>query len=46
MSKDNYVKKIDLLISICDKLEAGLLSSQADSKRLKDAVVGWMLAGK
>jgi hypothetical protein len=32
-------------MSLCDKLEAGLMRSQADSERLMEAVVGRMLAG-
>ncbi len=32
-------------MSLCNKLEAGLLRSQADSKKLMKAVVGRMLAG-
>jgi hypothetical protein len=32
-------------MSLCDKLEAGLMGSQADNVRLMDAVVGRMLAG-
>ncbi|MCZ7385315.1 MAG: hypothetical protein O8C63_11285 [Candidatus Methanoperedens sp.] len=31
---------------VCDELEAGLLYSQADSKRLMEAVVGRMLAAE
>jgi len=32
-------------MSLCDKLEAGLMRSQTDSERLIEAVVGRMLAG-
>ena len=39
------VARVDQLMSICDMLEAGLASSQADSERLMEAVVGRMLAG-
>ncbi len=39
------VARVDQLMSLCDKLEAGLLRSQADSERLMEAVVGRMLAG-
>ncbi|TRZ87064.1 MAG: hypothetical protein D4R88_09905, partial [Methanosarcinales archaeon] len=39
------VAKLDQLMSLCDKLEAGLLRSQADSERLLEAVVGRMLSG-
>ncbi|MFH0904842.1 MAG: restriction endonuclease subunit S [Methanobacteriota archaeon] len=38
------VARVDLLMSLCDKLEAGLMRSQADSERLMEAVVGRMLA--
>ena len=40
------VARVDRLMSLCDKLEAGLMRSQADSERLMEAVVGRMLAGK
>lgn len=36
------VAKVDQLMSLCDKLEAGLLRSQADSEKLIDEVV-WKL---
>ncbi len=39
------VARVDQLMSLCDKLEAGLMRSQADSERLMEAVVGRMLAG-
>jgi len=39
------VARVDLLMSLCDKLEAGLMRSQTDSERLIEAVVGRMLAG-
>ena len=39
------VARVDQLMFLCDKLEAGLLRSQADSERLMEAVVGRMLAG-
>jgi hypothetical protein len=32
-------------MSLCDKLETGLMRSQADSEKLMGAVVGRMLAG-
>jgi len=32
-------------MSLCDKLEDGLIHLQADSERLMEAVVGRMLAG-
>jgi hypothetical protein len=32
-------------MSLFDELEAGLLRSQADGEKLKEAVVGRMLAG-
>jgi hypothetical protein len=32
-------------MSLCDKLEAELMRSQADSERLMETVVGRMLAG-
>ncbi|MFA4934721.1 MAG: hypothetical protein WC568_02680 [Candidatus Methanoperedens sp.] len=35
---------VDLLMSLCDALEAVLPRSQADSERLMEAVVGRMLA--
>ena len=41
----SIVAKVDHLMSLCDKLEAGLMRSQADSERLMEAVVGRMLAG-
>jgi hypothetical protein len=31
-------------MSLCDKLEAGLMHSQVDSEKLMEAVVGKMLA--
>jgi len=40
------VARVDQLMSFCDKLEAGLMRSQADSERLMEAVVGRMLAGE
>ena len=39
------VARVDQLMSLCDKLEVGLLRSQADSEKLMEAVVGRMLAG-
>jgi len=39
------VARVDQLMSLCDKLEAGLMRSQADSERLMEAVVGRMLLG-
>ena len=39
------VAKVDQLMSLCDKLEAGLMRSQAESERLMEVVVGRMLAG-
>ena len=41
----HIVARVDQLMSLCDKLEAGLMRSQADSERLMEAVVGRMLAG-
>ncbi len=38
------VARINQLMSFCDKLETGLLRSQADSEKLMEAVVGRMLA--
>ncbi|MCZ7385312.1 MAG: hypothetical protein O8C63_11270 [Candidatus Methanoperedens sp.] len=38
------VAMVTSLMSLCNKLEAGLLCSQADSERLIRAVVGRMLA--
>ncbi|MDD5472676.1 MAG: restriction endonuclease subunit S [Candidatus Methanoperedens sp.] len=40
------VAKVDQLMSLCDKLEAGLLRSQADSERLMEAVVSRVLEVK
>jgi len=42
------VARVDQLMSLCDKLEAGLMHSQADSERLMEAVVGgcWQSNGK
>jgi type I restriction enzyme S subunit len=42
--QQRIVTRVDQLMSLCDKLEAGLLRSQADSERLMEAVVGRMLA--
>jgi len=39
------VARVDQLMSLCNKLEAGLMHSQADSEKLMEAVVGRMLAG-
>jgi type I restriction enzyme S subunit len=39
------VTMVDQLMSLCNKLEAELLRSQADSERLMEAVVGRMLEG-
>lgn len=39
------IARVDQLMSLCNKLEAGLMRSQADSERLMEAVVGRMLAG-
>ena len=33
-------------MSLCGALEAGLMGSQADSKKLMEAIVGRMLAGE
>jgi hypothetical protein len=33
------VARVDQLMSLCDKLEAGLMRSQADSEKLTEAVV-------
>lgn len=41
----NEMLFLDHLMSLCDKLEAGLMRSLADSERLIRAVVGRMLAG-
>jgi len=41
----HFIARVDQLMSLCDKLEAGLLRSQADSERLMEAVVGRMLVG-
>ena len=38
------VARVDQLMSLCDKLEAGLLRSQADSEKLMEAFVERMLA--
>ncbi len=40
------VARADPLMSLCDKLEAGLMRLQADNERLIRAVVGLMLAGE
>ncbi|MFZ3385438.1 MAG: restriction endonuclease subunit S, partial [Candidatus Methanoperedens sp.] len=40
------VARVDQLMFLCDKLEAGLLRSQAYSERLMEAVVWGMLAGE
>jgi type I restriction enzyme S subunit len=40
------VARVDRLMSLCDKLEAGLMRSQADNERMMEAVVGRMLAGE
>ena len=40
------VARVDKLMSLFDKLEAGLMRSQEDSERLIEAVVGRMLADK
>ncbi len=40
------VARVEQLMSLCDKLEAGLMRSQADSEKLMEAVVGRMLAGE
>ncbi|MCZ7371930.1 MAG: hypothetical protein ABOK23_05835 [Candidatus Methanoperedens sp.] len=37
------VDRVDQLMSLCDKLEAGLMRSQADSERLMEAVVSGCL---
>jgi len=44
MGKDSAAR-VDKLMSLCDKLEAGLLRSQTDSEKLMEAVVGKMLGG-
>jgi len=46
MEARRIVSRVDQLMSLCDKLEAGLLRSQADSEKLMEAVVGRMLADK
>jgi len=38
------VAQVDQLMSLCDKLEAGLLRSQADNERLMEAVVSRVVA--
>jgi len=38
--QNRIVARVDQLMSLCDKLEAGLMRSQADSERLMEAVVG------
>ena len=43
---NRIVARVDQLMSLCDKLEAGLLRSQADSERLMEAVVGRILTGE
>ena len=45
LGKLHIVGRVDHLSFLCDKLEAGLMRSQADSEKLMDAVVGRMLAG-
>jgi len=42
--QNRIVSKLRDLMSLCDKLEAGLMRSQADSEKLIRAVVGRMLA--
>jgi len=44
MEARRIVARVDQLMSLCDKLEAGLMRSHADSERLIRAVVGRMLA--
>jgi len=44
ISQRRIVARVDLLMSLCDKIEVGLMRSQADSERLMEAVVGRMLA--
>ena len=43
--KKRIVARVDQFMSLCDKLEARLVSPQADSERLMEAAVGRMLAG-
>jgi len=45
LEKLHIVARIDQLMSLCGKLEAGLMRSQADSERLMEAIVGRMLGG-
>ncbi|MDP3012788.1 MAG: restriction endonuclease subunit S, partial [Candidatus Subteraquimicrobiales bacterium] len=40
------VARVDQLMSLCDKLEAGLMHSQVDSEKLMEVVVGSILAGR
>lgn len=42
-TQKRIVAKVDQLMSLCDKLEAGLAHSQADGERLMEAVVRRML---
>jgi hypothetical protein len=44
MLPDSIIARVDQLISLCDKLETGLMRSQEDSERLMEVVVGRMLA--
>ncbi len=40
------VARVDQLMSLCDRLEAGLRRAQADGEKLMEAVVGKILAGE